>query len=99
MHILVKNRKATFDHEIVDTFDAGIVLRGHEVKSIKTQGCALQDAIVTITDGEARLVNMDIPLYKKTSPVVLPSYLPKARRKLLLTKQQLTKLRSKTQKT
>ncbi len=59
----------------------------------------MQDAIVTISGAEAWIVNMDIPLYKKASPVTLPTYAPKGRRKLLLTKQQLTKLWSKTQKT
>lgn len=99
MKIIAKNRKAWFDHEILDTLDAGIVLHWHEVKSIRTQWAYLQDAIVTISDRGAWIVNMDIPLYKKTSPVTMTSYEPKWRRKLLLTKQQLTKLRSKTQKT
>ncbi len=98
MKVVTKNRRATFDYEVVDTLDAGIVLQWHEVKSIRTQGCSLQDSIVTISGSEARIVNMDIPLYKKASPATLPNYQPKARRKLLLTKQQLAKLRSKTQK-
>jgi len=98
MKIVTKNKRATFDHEIIDTLDVGIVLQWHEVKSVRTQGCSLQDAIVTISGAEAWIVNMNIPLYKKAAPVTLPTYQPKARRKLLLTKLQLTKLWSKTQK-
>lgn len=77
MRVLTKNSRATFDYELIDTLDAGIVLRGVEVKAIKTQGCSLQDAIVTLTDGEAWIINMDIPWYSKASPTLATTYTAK----------------------
>jgi tmRNA-binding protein len=56
----------------------------------------IKDAIVKFSDGELRIYNMDIPLYKNTSPLIVPGYQSKGRRKLLITKKELAKLSAKT---
>lgn len=99
MKILAKNRKITFDYEIHDKIDVGIVLRWHEVKALKMQWANIKDAVVQIRDGELRIVNMDIPVYKRVAWQTLGDYNPKGIRKLLITKMQLTRLRSTTNKT
>jgi len=99
MKVLAKNKRARFDYELLETLGAGIVLRGFEVKSLKTQTANLTDAIVKIDQYWVWLINCDIPLYKKTSPKQEPWYEPKGRRKLLVTKQQAGRLRERTHKT
>lgn len=99
MKVLVKNKRAGFDYELLETIDAGIVLRGCEVKALKTQTANLRDALVKIDQQGVWLINCDIPLYKKTDPNQLPGYEPKGRRKLLLTKRQAGRLRERTHTT
>lgn len=99
MKILAKNKKIFFDYEIDDKLDVWIVLAWHEVKALKIQWGNIKDAIVQIRNSELRLINMDIPIYKKVSWNTLGDYDPKWPRKLLITKQQLTRLWSSTQKT
>jgi SsrA-binding protein len=69
------------------------------VKSIKSSQLNIKDAIARVADGELRIYNMDIPLYGKTSPALVPSYEAKGKRKLLITKKELAKLSSKTDNT
>lgn len=92
MKLISKNKRAYFDYEIDKTYEAGIVLKGHEVKSVKTSHINIQDAVVHIAQGECWLYNMDIPLYEKTSPILVPNYQPKGKRKLLLTKREIAKI-------
>ena len=99
MDLIAKNKRAHFDNEILDTLDAGIVLRGFEVKALKTQKANLSDSFIKIDAREIWLINCDIPLYKKTSHQLIPHYEPKGRRKLLITSQQRTRLRERTHKT
>jgi SsrA-binding protein len=68
------------------------VLKGHEVKSIKMTHVNITDAAVILDKKELWIVGMDVPLYERTSPLLAPGYQPKGRRKLLLTKQELTKI-------
>ena len=60
---LVSNRRARYDFEILETHEAGIVLEGTEIKSLRNHGGTLQDAFVQITKGEAWLKNASIAPY------------------------------------
>lgn len=62
------------------------------MKSVKTSHVNIQDAVVRIDNRECWLYNMDIPLYEKTSPVLVPYYQPKAKRKLLLNAREIAKI-------
>lgn len=92
MKLIVKNKRAYFDYQIEKTYEAWIVLKGHEAKSVKTSHVNIQDAAVVIEHGECWLYNIDIPLYEKTSPILAPHYQAKAKRKLLLNKRETTKI-------
>lgn len=87
--LLVKNRKATFEYEILDKFEAGIVLKGHEVKSLKNGGGNLTGSYVTLKKGEAWAEKIRISLYEKST---LSEYDPSRPKKLLLKKSELKKL-------
>ncbi|MEF2176012.1 MAG: SsrA-binding protein SmpB [Candidatus Absconditabacteria bacterium] len=99
MKIISKNKPVFFNYEITDRFEAGIVLLGHEVKSIKTGNINIKDSIVKLYDGEWYVTNIDIPLYKKTPANLAPHYEPKGKRKLLLKKREVSKLAERTTKT
>jgi len=87
------NKRAKFDYEILETFEAGLVLKGHEVKSIKTGHISLKGSYVTIKDGEAYLLNALISPYQpKNTP---EDYEPTRSRKLLLHKKELKYLLGK----
>ena len=92
MKLISKNKRAYFDYEIEKTYEAWIVLKGYEVKSVKTSHVNIQDAVVIIERGECWLYNMDIPLYEKTAPILAPGYRPKAKRKLLLNRREIAKI-------
>ena len=84
------NSKARFNYEILDTIEAGLVLRGHEVKSIKTGKVSIKGAYVRIKSGQAWLVGANIAPYQ---PANIPEdYDEQADRKLLLSKHQLSSL-------
>jgi|LSQX01.1.fsa_nt_gb SsrA-binding protein len=88
----IKNKKASFNYEISDAFEAGIVLAGAEVKSIKSGRVNLSDAFVKIVGGELWLVNADIPRYKSDGSL---EYDSKRSRKLLVKRKELVKIDSK----
>ena len=92
MRSITKNKHAWHDYTIEKEFTCGIVLQGHEVKSIKTSNVNIKDALVRIDKGEIWIVNMDVPLYGKTSPLLAPSYEAKGKRKLLMNKKELAKI-------
>jgi SsrA-binding protein len=79
-------------YQVFDKVEAGIVLTGGEVKSVKKQGVVLKEAFVQMREGEAYLVNAHIANYQFVKDRV---YDPKRARKLLLGKKQLTVLVSK----
>src|SRR5689334_12365125 len=87
---LVDNKKAGFNYEITDKYDAGIELLGFEVKSIKAGRGKLDGAHVKIRGGEAFLVGADIPPYQANNTPIL--YDSERTRKLLLTKKELLEL-------
>jgi len=90
MPSLLRNKKASFNYEIDDRFEAGIELFGYEVKSLRAQQGSLEGAHVVVRGGEAFIVGMTIPPYQqKNTP---PSYEPERIRKLLLTKKEIAEL-------
>lgn len=92
MKIITKNKRAYSDYSFEKDYQVGIVLRWHEVKSIKSSQVNIKDAIVKIEKWELWIINMDIPLYSKTANVLVSSYNSKARRKLLINKRELAKI-------
>lgn len=92
---LAENKKAYFDYEILERFEAGMVLTGQEVKSIKSGRINLAGSYVVIKNGEAFLLNADIPAYQpKNAP---PDYDSSRLRKLLLNKSEIKYLLGKSQ--
>jgi SsrA-binding protein len=86
----VDNRKARFNYEILETFEAGIELRGTEVKSIKAGQANLSDAYAIIRNGEVLLLNLHISPHKTTSQFF--NHDPRRTRRLLMHKEQIRKL-------
>ena len=90
MSTYIRNRKVTFNYELLETFEAGVMLRGFEVKSIRAGKGKLDGAYVIVKDGEAFLVGASITAFQ---PANTPkSYDPERPRKLLLSKKQLAKI-------
>lgn len=96
MKILAKNKRAYHDYAIEDTYSAGIILQWHEVKSIKIQSVNITDASASVMDGALWLYGMDVPFYKKTSPIIVPNYDSKRKRKLLINQKELAKIAAAT---
>ena len=87
---LIENRKARFNYEIAETYEAGIELFGYEVKSLRKGQGSLDGAYALVRGGEAFLIGADIPPYQaKNAP---SSYDPRRNRKLLLTKKEIREL-------
>lgn len=87
MKTFAANRRARHDYEILEKFEAGLVLKGHEVKSVKSGRASLKGAYTTIHNNEAWLINASIPPYQpKNTP---PGYDSTRSRKLLLHKKQI----------
>ncbi|MFA5173235.1 MAG: SsrA-binding protein SmpB [Candidatus Paceibacterota bacterium] len=87
---LAENRKARFDYEILDEFEAGIELLGGEVKSAREGRMNLTGAYAIIRGGEIYLVGADIPLYQPKN--ALEGYDPQRTRRLLLHKKEIERL-------
>lgn len=87
MQIYATNEKARFDYEILETFEAGLVLAGHEVKSVKKGSASIRGAYVKILGDEAWLLGANIPPYQAGN--VPPSYDAQRNRKLLLKRKEL----------
>lgn len=85
----ITNRKARFNYFISDSFEAGIVLSGHEVKSLRSGHGDLSDSFAKVQNGEVFLKNAFIPPYQNAQ---IKDYDPKRERKLLLHKDQIRKL-------
>ncbi|GAB4319467.1 MAG: SsrA-binding protein SmpB [Candidatus Sumerlaeia bacterium] len=89
MRVVATNRRARHDYHLLDTFEAGIVLHGSEVKSLRAGRCSLVDSYAQARGGELWLENMFIPPYERAS-----AWRPHERRarKLLLHKDQIRRL-------
>lgn len=86
---LAQNRKASHDYFIEETYEAGIVLQGTEIKSIRAGRVSLKDAHVRIMDGEAQIINMHIAPYEQGNRF---NHDPTRTRKLLLHRHEIDKL-------
>ena len=87
---LATNPRAKFDYHILETFEAGLVLFGHEVKAIKNNQMSLKGSYITIKNEEAWLINAQVSLYQ---PKNIPDdYDPTRTRKLLLNKKEIKSL-------
>ncbi len=89
MKIVAQNKKARHDYFILETYEAGIELKGTEIKSIRKGSCNLKDSFVRIKDGEAYVENMYIAPYKEGNIFNVD---PRRLRKLLLHKKEIRKL-------
>lgn len=87
--ILLSHKQARFDYTVGDTYQAGLVLSGAEVKSLRNQSGSLKGSFVKILGGEAFLLNAQISPYKFARQ---EDYDPKRTRKLLLRRKEITKL-------
>lgn len=86
-----KNKKAFFDYQHLETYTAGVVLTGPEVKSVKSGLVNLEGSYVIIKNNEAWLLGAKIAPYSK-APAAQKGYVPDRKRKLLLTKRELVHL-------
>jgi SsrA-binding protein len=91
---LVSNRRALHDYEVLDTYEAGIVLVGTEIKSLRNHGGSLQDSYVLVSDGLVILKNASIAPYRFGN---IHNHEEKRERKLLLHKKEILKLKAATQ--
>ena len=88
------NKRAHYDYEISDKFEAGLILTGQEVKSAKTGHISLKGSFVTAKGNELFLTNANIPPYKHAGEV--KNYDPTRSRKLLLKKSEIKSLIGKS---
>ena len=89
LKIICLNRKASFNYFLIDFFEAGLVLRGSEIKSVRNGKVSIADSYGIEKNGEIYLINSHIPLYKEAS---YSNHNPYAERKLLLNKREINKL-------
>ncbi|MCX6766668.1 MAG: SsrA-binding protein SmpB [Candidatus Moranbacteria bacterium] len=94
MSVLAVNKRVSFDYDISERFEAGIVLRGFEVKSVKTGHISLKGSFVTVRGDELFLTNANIPLYKHAGAI--PNYEPTRPRKLMLHRAEIARLIGKS---
>lgn len=88
----IVNRQASFNYFIEDTYEAGIVLKGTEIKSIRLGKCNIKDSYVIIRDNEAYLLNAHISPYEQGN---IFNHEETRTRKLLLNKKEILKLNNK----
>jgi SsrA-binding protein len=86
---IARNRRAKFDYEIIDRFEAGLVLLGSEVKALRERGASIGDAYVVFKDGEAWLLGLHIPEY---APASRAGHEADRTRKLLLHRREIERL-------
>ena len=91
--LIASNRKARHDYAVVDVFEAGVMLTGTEVKSLRLGRASLVDGFATIDDGEVFLRNVHIPEYEQGS---WTNHEPRRTRKLLLHRAEIERLIGKT---
>jgi SsrA-binding protein len=92
--VIATNRKARYQYRFQDTYEAGLVLMGSEIKSIRAGQVSLQEGFVLFEGGEAWLVNVHIAPY---DPASGQNHEPRRRRKLLLHRREINRLQSRSQ--
>ena len=95
LKIVCINRKASFNYFFDDVYEAGIVLKGSEIKSVRNGKANIADAYAIEKDGEIFLINSHISSYKQASYI---NHNPMSERKLLLNKKEINKLIGKMQR-
>ncbi|MFN8317241.1 MAG: SsrA-binding protein SmpB [Chitinophagales bacterium] len=91
-HIDIHNRKASFEYIILDKYSCGIVLAGSEIKSIRENGCSINEAYCYFRGDELFVKSMNIPIYEKAT---INNHDPMSVRKLLLKKRELERIQTK----
>ncbi len=91
MPTLIENRRASFDYEILEKFQAGLELQGGEVKSLRAKQGSLEGARVIVRGGEAYIINMEIPPYQANN-LTKKGYDDRRTRRILLSKAEIDKL-------
>ena len=91
---ICRNRRATFDYEISDRIECGVMLTGTEVKSLREGHANLEDAYARIDGGEVWLIGAEIPEYHFGNRL---NHLPKRPRKLLMHRREITKDQAKAE--
>jgi SsrA-binding protein len=91
---IARNKKARFDYEIIETFEAGIVLVGSEVKSLRQKKASIQEAYARVKNNEIYLTGMNIAVYEMANRF---NHEPVHDRKLLLHRQEIKRLIGKVQ--
>ncbi|MBB3608886.1 SsrA-binding protein SmpB [Rhizobium sp. BK602] len=89
--VVAENRKARFNYEIIDTYEAGLVLKGTEVKSLREGKANIAESYASDEDGEIWLINSYLPEYLQANRF---NHEPRRRRKLLLSGREIGRLRS-----
>ena len=92
--MLIQNKKAHFDYEILEQFSAGLELFGHEVKSLRGGKASIEEGLVRIDRGEIFLFNVHIPPYEHLSHL---EYNPTRSRKLLMHRSEIERLGAQVQ--
>jgi SsrA-binding protein len=92
--VIATNRKARHQYQFHDTYEAGLVLMGSEIKSIRAGRVSLQEGFVIFEGGEAWLVNVHIAQY---DPASMQNHEPRRKRKLLLHRREIDRLRGRVQ--
>ncbi|MEM7735061.1 MAG: SsrA-binding protein SmpB [Deinococcota bacterium] len=87
--VVIRNRRASFDYELIETYQAGLVLLGSEVKSLRQGGGTLAEAFARVKKGEVWLEGMHIPVYAEAS---YNNHDPLRSRKLLLDRREITEI-------
>jgi SsrA-binding protein len=87
--IISENKKARFDYTIIETFEAGLVLTGSEVKALRDKNVQLKDSYISFRGNEAFLQNAHISEYKASS---YNNHIPERLRKLLMHRQELEQI-------
>ena len=95
-NVKIKNRKARFEYEILDTFTAGIVLRGTEIKAIREGKASIAESFCEFSNNELFVINMTVQEYSHATHY---NHVPKSERKLLLNRSELKKLEKEVKNT
>lgn len=86
---MIQNRRASFDYELLERFEAGVVLTGSEIKSLRQGGVTLGEAFARVRGGEVWLEGMHIPPYREAS---YNNHEPLRSRKLLLKRREIAEI-------
>lgn len=95
MKLINNNKKATFEYFIIETYEAGIVLQGSEVKAIRNKTCNISESYIQIKNNEMYIFNMNIPEYDHGADF---NHEPTRIRKLLMHKKEILKMSMKVKK-